>query len=458
MQNLMDQIDSLAKELRQLSPLKQEDQARLDKKFRLEFNYNSNHIEGNTLTYGETELLLIFGDTKGNHTFREYEEMKGHDVALKLIEELATDNERPLTEAFIKNLNKAILVEPFWKEAITPDGQPTRRLIKVGDYKELPNSVRLSTGEIFEYASVADTPVLMQELIDWYRSEEKALHPVTLAAMLHYKFVRIHPFDDGNGRIARLLMNYILLKNDLPPVIIKSADKKNYLAVLRLADVGDYEPLISYISEQLIWSLELSMKAAKGESLEETDDFIKEIELIKRKVTETSNPSKSPKLLYNIFEYCNKKIWPSIEKTSEYFNGLFSENKIFHYVNHWDEKFETVNIFRNPLERSTESSIKIFGHDIYKEDVNNIGWKQIKYGLRGAKEATNYTIRLDLNFNHNSYIVELRVGTVGTWNNKIFAVTKHYNDMFLSDEIDQLNNLLKKFLVEEIKKETNAHS
>jgi Fic family protein len=88
-------------------------------------------------------LLLLFDDTKGNHTLREYEEMKAHDVAWQLVEEWAKDAERPLTEQNIKNLNEVILVRPFWKEAITSDGQATRRQIKVGDYKAHPNSVRL---------------------------------------------------------------------------------------------------------------------------------------------------------------------------------------------------------------------------------------------------------------------------------------------------------------------------
>lgn len=254
MQKTFNKVDALVQSLKALLPMKREHQQKLDKKFRLEFNYNSNHMEGNTLTYGETELLLIFGDTKGNHTLREYEEMKGHDVLIKLIEDWAADKERPLTESFIKNLNQVILKELFWKEAITADGQNTRRLIKVGNYKEYPNSVRLQNGEIFNYAQPGETPIMMQELIDWYKAEEKALHPVKLASMLHYKFVRIHPFDDGNGRIARLLMNYVLLKNDLPPIIIKSGDKQNYLRALHLADVGNYEPFIDYISEQMIWA------------------------------------------------------------------------------------------------------------------------------------------------------------------------------------------------------------
>ncbi len=277
MQNTFAGIEQLTTEWISLQPLALEARKKIDKKFRLEFNYNSNHLEGNTLTYGETELLLLFDDTHGNHTMREYEEMKSHDAAWQMINEWARDKERPLNEQAIKNLNEVILVRPFWKEAITADGQPTRREIKIGDYKQHPNSVRLANGELFDYASPVDTPMLMQELIAWYRSEENALHPLTLAAMLHYKFVRIHPFDDGNGRMARLLMNYVLLRNNLPPIIIKSADKQSYLRVLHIADTGDYEPFIAYMAEQLEWSLRLSIKAARGESIEEENDWEKKL-------------------------------------------------------------------------------------------------------------------------------------------------------------------------------------
>ena len=214
MNDIIQHINSLVEDLQGLQPLKPEFQRKLDKKFRLEFNYNSNHLEGNTLTYGETELLLIFDQTKGNHTLREYEEMQAHDVALRLVQQLARDQEQPISEADIKELNKIILVRPFWKDAITPDGQQTRRQITVGEYKKYPNSVRLANGELFEYVSPTDTPIKMGELIRWFREEctKREMHPLELAALLHYKFVLIHPFDDGNGRISRLLMNYVLLK------------------------------------------------------------------------------------------------------------------------------------------------------------------------------------------------------------------------------------------------------
>ncbi|MEJ0056875.1 MAG: hypothetical protein WDN75_15205 [Bacteroidota bacterium] len=117
---LLQKIDGLRAELDKLKPLKNEDEERLEKKFRLEWNYNSNHIEGNTLTYGQTELLLIFGKTMGDHDIREYEEMSAHDVAVKMIEGYANDISRELTEGDIRELNKTILVRPLlWQCANT---------------------------------------------------------------------------------------------------------------------------------------------------------------------------------------------------------------------------------------------------------------------------------------------------------------------------------------------------
>lgn len=286
MKNTFKTVDALMEKLQSLQPLPVENKKKLEKKFRLEFSFNSNHIEGNTLTFGETELLLIFGKTTGNHELREYEEMTAHDVAFDLIKEWAGNKEKPLTESDIKNLHHILLVRPFWKEAQTQDGQHTRRLIKVGNYKDQPNNVRLQNGEIFEFASVNDTPILMGELLDWYRQEEHSLHPVTLAAMLHYKFVRIHPFDDGNGRLSRLLMNYVLLQNGFPPVVIKATEKKQYLFALNQADTGDFTSFINFIEEQLIWSLDISLKAARGENIDELEDFDKKMILLKRQLGE----------------------------------------------------------------------------------------------------------------------------------------------------------------------------
>ncbi len=335
MENTITKIERLVQQLSSLLPINEESQKKLDKKIRLEFNYNSNHLEGNTLTFNETELLLIFDKTTGNHDYREYEEMKFHDFAFNLIKERSKENERPISETDLKNLHKILIVKPFYKEAITYDGQPTRRLIKVGDYKNEPNSVRLQNGEIFNFASPQETPILMNELFTWYREEERKneLHPVALAALLHYKFVRIHPFDDCNGRISRLLMNYVLIKYNFPPVIIKSADKKNYLFALNQADTGNLQAFIEYIFDQLIWSLELYIKAAKGESLEEDEDWRKKLTIFKKNLGHSTNLKIDHRYnsenVNNVYEKTVKPLTKKWEQPLGEFDALFFNRKCF---------------------------------------------------------------------------------------------------------------------------------
>jgi len=274
-----DKITILKAELSQLT-FSEVNRRRLDEKFRLEFSYNSNHLEGNTITYLDTKALLLKDIVANSYTFRELDEMKAHDAAFSLVKEWAASQERDISQVDIKELNKLILVKDFWKDAQTPDGLHTRREIKVGEYKEFPNSVRLTNGEIFHYAEPFEVPAKMQELMDWYNDEKTGLHPVTLAALFHHKFVLIHPFDDGNGRISRLMMNYILLRFGYPPIIIRSVDKTKYLNALRLADAGNFESFIDFIADQVIWSLELSIKAANGENIEDPDDWEKELSIL----------------------------------------------------------------------------------------------------------------------------------------------------------------------------------
>ena len=446
----LDIVNELFKKLSELQPLKPEDKNRLGKKFRLEFNYNSNHIEGNTLTYGETELLLIFDDTRGNHSMREYEETKAHDVAYQMIEQWAKESERPLTEQAIKELNEIILVRPYWKEAITPDGQNTRRQIKVGNYKEFPNSVRLQNGEIFNYASPVETPILMQELIDWYNAEESAVHPVNLATMLHYKFVRIHPFDDGNGRISRLLMNYVLLKFGYPPVIIKSSDKNNYLRVLHLADVGDMEPLFDYVSEQLIWSFETSIKAAKGESLEDADDFIKEIEILKRKAS-SKGTLKSVDTTKNLYNLVFVPIYQELSTTLRYFDGLFKQNTDtfniydasgqFQYSSQYDFIRDILMRIRPEEWGTSTDSIT---------DVIRVNWHHNMFSLNGTEEVSQTIVYLEMHFNKYNYKLELKSSDT-----TVYANEKSNTDFLSKLEFDKINQLLKQHLLGFIKNKIN---
>lgn len=260
---LPDDLRQLAADWATAQPLPAENGSRLWQRLRIEWNYNSNHIEGNTLTYGETLLLLIHGRTRGDHLLREYEEMRGHDVAIELVRTLAGE-ERPLSEGDIRDLNRIVLKEGFWRVAKTPDGEPTRKWIEPGRYKAQPNHVLTATGEIFSFATPDETPALMAAFVQWLRAEME-LPTLALPALLaraHHEFIRIHPFDDGNGRVVRLLVNYLLLRAGLLPLVVKSRDRSRYLEVIAFADAGDLAPLGEFFAEALRWSLRLGLDAA----------------------------------------------------------------------------------------------------------------------------------------------------------------------------------------------------
>src|SRR5690606_36744507 len=137
------------------------------------------------------------------------------------------------------------------------------RLIQPGQYKTAPNHVETSTGEIHYYATPEETPARMGDLMTWYRREWEGnqTHPLILAATFHYRFVTIHPFDDGNGRMSRILMNLLFMQAGFPPVVIPTQIKDDYLLALEKADAdNDLESFILLIVEQLLNPMNLYVK------------------------------------------------------------------------------------------------------------------------------------------------------------------------------------------------------
>jgi Fic family protein len=285
----------LKTELDSLRPIDKEQEDRIMQKFRLDWNYHSNHLEGNSLTYGETKALILFGVTAQGKPLKDTLEITGHNEAINWVLEMIK-GDRPLTENFIRELH-SLLLQDSYKESKKADGELVPRKISSGKYKTTPNHVQTVTGEIFYFATPEETPAKMFDLLNWYneKSEENNRSPLLIAAEFHYKFIRIHPFDDGNGRTARILMNFILMKFGFPPVIIKTEDKANYFAALQLADAGNIEAFITYIAQNLVRSLEIMVAGAKGEPIEEEEIDLKikelELKLEKLKLQKKDKPS-----------------------------------------------------------------------------------------------------------------------------------------------------------------------
>ena len=224
---------------RKLQPLTENDQQKLSRRFTIDFNYNSNHIEGNTLTYGQTEILLLFGKVIGEANVKDIQDMTASNVTLRMMSEEALIKETPLTVNFIRTLHHTLLREDYTVYKQLRNGQQTSYVIHAGQYKTRPNSVITRYGDRFEYASPEETPALMADLVDWYNhaEQEGKLSPIDLAILFHYRYIRIHPFEDGNGRIARLMVNYILSRHGYPMIVVRSRLKQDYLEALHRADL-----------------------------------------------------------------------------------------------------------------------------------------------------------------------------------------------------------------------------
>lgn len=175
----------------------------------------------------------------GEADVRDVEEMPASNVGLRMMTEEARVKETPLTQNFIRTLHKTLLREDYTVYRNLPGGVQTSYVIHASQYKTKPNSVITRYGDRFEYASPEETPNLMTDLVDWYNEAEQEgkLSPVELAALFHYRYIRIHPFEDGNGRIARLMVNFILTRHNYPMVVVRGRKKSEYLEALHQANL-----------------------------------------------------------------------------------------------------------------------------------------------------------------------------------------------------------------------------
>jgi Fic family protein len=312
-------------------PFSKELENKIFQKLKLDWNYNSNAIEGNQLSYGETVAFLNFGLTAKGKPFKDHLDIKGHNEAIEFMLQLIKEN-RPLSESDIKDLHKIILVEPYLSKTISPQGIEFQKEIKIGQYKTSPNHVKTVSGDIHYYTNPEEVAFEMNNLLEWYRNvEEENLHPVVISAIFHHKFTSIHPFDDGNGRLARILSNFILLKHNYPVIVIKNKDKIQYYSTLNIADNGIYDDLVKLFAENIGYSFDIMQKAINGENINEADDLDKEIDLFIKKSQVSSTKyldfEKDIKALIDIY-ILNfvKYLFPKLDKIG----GLFQQSYLIY--------------------------------------------------------------------------------------------------------------------------------
>jgi transcriptional regulator with XRE-family HTH domain/fido (protein-threonine AMPylation protein) len=263
------ELSGIKAKIEELRPLSKDRSHQMLQKFRYAWNYHSNAIEGNQLTYGETLTLIMHGLTAKGKPLKDHLDVEGHERAVSMMLDMVK-GERPLSQYDIRQLHQVLLKENYQQSSLGPDNEYVFRTIRVGEYKRQPNHVRTADGRTFYYAEPATVPVRMNALVGWYNSVKDSgeLHPLIIAAIFHHEFVAIHPFDDGNGRMGRILMNFTLMREGYPPIVIPLKKRKEYYQSLGMADFKDVLPLAEYLAEHLMISLKIMYGGASGEPIE----------------------------------------------------------------------------------------------------------------------------------------------------------------------------------------------
>ena len=239
--NYFYEVDNLKKELDSKRPISKETLKSLKESINLEWTYNSNGIEGNTLTLRETQVVLE-GITVGGKTLTEHLEAINHEKAIVYLDELVKDKQ-PITEWNIKNIHQLILKEIDNENA--------------GRYRKENVTIK---GAVHIPPDFVKIPELMEKLVLNYETWNK-YHPIIKAALLHGELVKIHPFIDGNGRTSRLVMNLDLMNHGYNPVIIKKENRLEYYEVLDKAHTtGDYTDFIKLVTKLEVEMLKKYLK------------------------------------------------------------------------------------------------------------------------------------------------------------------------------------------------------
>ncbi len=242
-QKIKERIDEKLDCLNKFRPLSVSVVKKLKEQFEIEMTYNSNAIEGNSLTLKETYLVINEGLTVKGKPLKDHLEAKNHQEALEYLYDLVEkDKKNTFSENLIRSLNQIVQqnIDKEW----------------AGRYR---NSGVIIGGATHRPPEAIDVPKQMVKMIKWY-SNNKKIHPVELASIIHHKLVYIHPFFDGNGRTSRLVMNIVLMQSGFPLVAVMKADRKRYYASLSLADKGDYSSFVNFIARAVERTLDIYLK------------------------------------------------------------------------------------------------------------------------------------------------------------------------------------------------------
>ncbi len=240
-ENLKQILEEKLKKLNKLRPISKTLLLKLKERFEVEMTYNSNAIEGNTLTLKETYWVIQQGITVKGKSLKEHLEAKNHKEALDFLYEMIEHGKNfTFSEHLIKELH-SLIIQDIDKNI-------------AGRYRNIDVFI---AGTEHVPPSALEVQFKMRELVSWAQKNYKKMYITEFAAIFHHKFVNIHPFQDGNGRTGRILMNIFLMQYGFPLAIIQKNDRQKYYRVLEMADNGNYKPLVLFVAQDVLRSLNI---------------------------------------------------------------------------------------------------------------------------------------------------------------------------------------------------------
>jgi Fic family protein len=431
LQTILTEIEKLKLELDSLHPIPLDRLQKINYKFRLEWNYHSNKMEGGTLTFEETRSVMMEQLEIHGKPLRDVMEMRGHDEVIKNIQKIGLGEVR-ITENRIKEIHKTIIFD----EADMP-----------GRFKNRNNYIYNYQGERFDFIPQEETIEATNSLTNWLDNELNALKKhkskktiPEIAFEYHLRFLTIHPFFDGNGRTGRILMNLILISNGYPPIIIRTDEKDLYSK--HISHAQQYEenpvPLYEMLGNLLIRSFEICLKGAKGENIFELEDWEKRLQLLEyQSINEKNILLKSDESVYSAFI---NSILPFLEYADSKFANFdrFYSNSS-EIITLKKGKFNTPNTMNN-LNKAIEILKKATWTSSLNELNLNLKWTEFKIF---GKKVEDINLEIQVLFRNEGFSIK----TLDLTNH---IIEKQYNEKISYEEITNFINTIGNSITDEI--------
>jgi len=408
----LNRIDTVLAKQDQMGKLPQDVLKKINYKFRLDWNYYSNRMEGGTLTRQETRSVMVGNINVQGKPITDVMEMHGHDEVVRQILNIGKGKTR-ISEKRLKVVHKAIIKE-------TDDTEKNKQ---IGKWKEKPNEIINYKNEKISFTAPVDVPDEIHELLNqtnakldaFFNKKKQSEHPLIIAADFHLGFVSIHPFFDGNGRSARIFMNLILISCGYPPIIIDDDSKEAYYQTL--GDIQAYggktDTFHELMANLLLKSVELVTDAVEGKDIEDDDDLDKRLKLLENiSVNDSENAIRINLGLLDTPKFYNENIQPlfkTLQLKFKKIEPLFADTNISLRFNKQSIEVSDYGEFLQCLEecfgfssKALESINVIFYHKQFTKaglQAFNIEWRlhitfeDAKYQLK--TEFSSHNIKLE---------------------------------------------------------------